>query len=1564
MPLAKRVRRHHAYNSEANGASGSGTVEQKKEKKHGDSLCNRAGVGMRRSKVSGSTYGGCSLKVRNLLRRNARKPNVNGACNTGSVERRKSQEKKLSDEEVSKIWTWLASQHVEADHKLDRIATRGLLLPSTALYSRCGGMEEYGRVGSDSHIALGDTGRGKINETVNAERLLNYNITTPEQNITDYSACRMQCSLNDISGENLALNVNKPPKNSHAIAEGKRLTVKLHSRARHRALTAEDVTVLFLPPGTTSPEEHVILLSEVLEVLEKDLGIFSTDKEREYIIDTFGLSDCLVDVKTFLQSCNMFQPPNIKKLDNHPTTSLELLDIDESVILQNSSPPCLGFHSYRSEENSSASSVCEFHNAYRNLSDTGSRSQRRGGGRTSISSIQIKPEKGAGSTTGERKLLTEKNECQMQGQQLNAFDDMGSFEELEELKFEYPNHLKKEMNAGNDTDAELRVENFDNSSTEEEYRCIDNILHAAIGRSKVVVENRTRGSTWGVHETSRIKNRWEGGRDISPLSVAAVEGEEYSPSNRGDDRKNSRSLTREQNGCWCCENNFNGMAIEYHEFKLVWEVVSGGMSALEEFRTSIMKLLNEGHVYLTVGQAMEALHKASYELSDWDINTLKMGMDTNENDDLNMKELLQMIEDIAIQSKWYTNVCGLMPPLDGMLSPPSISLYSENGVVYRNSKGSNLNGKYVPNNEHLNSNNEDPDFCFTALTVEDVITKVRQQLGLIQFLRFTDSTLAEQLGGAFYRRDCSMTGTLSLPDIRYAMEELGIKLEQDELRILACRFQQPLQPNDEEVLCTEVLAYTPVLQWLSREVCRRKTAISESTTNGKIQPAHNLRSVGKEEWYNRICNSNLDDSKKHVIMNSAEISGESTDKNRQELVNRLCKRFDDCDVTNGGKICRRDFLRTLKMEGFGLSKHEEKKLVSRLDLNNDGSVDWEEFLKLFEIDKAVVGGRKATYTEPWYATHADVVDEIITTIQQQQSGTSDHHYCHPPKLLLTLKQKFESYDVKMTGKVTWREFAASFKDCRNLNLNFEYLKCKHLFLALDRHGEGQARYKDLLELVSSRIQLDNWHKIEPVIAGSILKAMGIEPMQRYSWLSKFKEKNYEIDHKRTGDVCGKRFLEVLKECGVHFANQSEQRRLINVLGKDSNTHNDSLPKNLKAPHVSYMEVVDFCAKHAGCWQGVYPLLAEKIKDVMLKRTTKNGSNSKPIWWGFSEFDRKGNGTMSVKDLGSALDQLGLGDLSFSDRCAITEIVDLHESTIIYYTGLVRTLAEFDPLYETDQSLAIKLLEVLSERLGSGRSSSSGVVLHPEYKGNERKKDTNTIFNNSTRTQDLKQALSKIASYKGGMREEELERLLTCAYNTSAITKSCNVFASACGLLSMFVSRHLGAWAERLPHIASDIAFQFGLLPCHSTAVSKMERVLRIADRGGGTGKCGPAAFKRCLNGAGLDLTDTQIRDIMLDTTEIYGYIDNYVAYEAIMNFFRNMCIRCRRKFEIPENEAAPLASHLLEKFRDAVKNAVAHDCGGRMMNPGSKELYQSLRRWVAYGFVLLLMDGFFPPHSH
>ncbi len=1534
MPPPNRARRR-THKPEANGASDSGTVEQKQGKKLSDSHRNRARLGVRKPKVNGPSDSGCSIKLPDRVRRNARKQSVNKVSNSGSVERRKRLEKELSDEEVSKIWTWLASQHAEADHKLERIATRGLLFPSRTLYSTRGA-KEYGHrspvgcVESENDLALDYSGRVEIEEAVkNAEGLLNSNSsTTFEKNIGDFAPERYD--LMERGGENLSpLDGNK--KNSHTVAVEKRLSVKLHARARHRSLTAGDVTSLFLPPGTTSPGEHAILLSEVLEVFEKDLGIFPTDKEREYILDSFGLGERMVDVEELLHSCGMWHP---NKLEN--PSSLEL-NLDEAAPALQNGRPCLDFSS--SEENSNAAAVeREIEGTtYCHLSRLGrAPCIQRKDGEMSISST--KTEKGVENTSmdenEERNLLIVENEDLRQ--ELSAAFDMKVFDELEDLKFVYSN-LKKNMDGGKGEGGFRHQKNnsiyLDNSM---EYRSVDDILQSAdqtkVASIPCVVESPVRGAR-GIHHISQREKQWEGG-DTSPSLVAEAERKNHSSSNRGERKKRS-SLTQQQQQNECCNNN--EAAIAFHDFKLAWEVVSGGMPALEEFHKSIIKLVHEGHAYLTTGLAVGALNKASYLLNDWDINDLKMGMETNEKGDLNAKELLQMIEDIAIHSSWYTNVCDIS--LDDDRLSPSISLYPEKGIACYpwNSKGSSsLNEDYLPENEHFKDDNKGMDCCFVALTIEDVITKVRQQLGLINLSAFNGSTLAEQLEGAFYRRDRFLTGTLSLPEARCAMEELGMKLGEDELSILARRFQQPLQPNDEEVLPTEeVLTYTPLLQWLSRELCRRKMGMLDKKEY-KIPLARKGRSE-KKKWYYKLCSSRLA-SKLRLVANSVEFSGEFDNRRHQEWANKLRKRFDDFDVASSGKISRRDFLHILEIEGFALSKNEKKLVASILDFNHDGSVHWKEFVEFFENDE--VGMAATAYGEPWYATQVDVVDKIITMTQQQQQSDrrgKDYSGQHYSELLLTLQQKFESYDITMTGYVKWEEFAASFKDCcslnLNLNLNLEPFELKRLFLALDKHGEGQANYKDLLDFLVWWRKCGKWYKIEPAIAGNILKAMGIGPMQRYSWLSRLKKKFYEIDHSRIGVVCEKNFLETLKECGVHFTSQPEQRRLLNIL-IETNKNKDSVSKSLKAD-VPYGEVIAFCARHAGYWQDAYPLLVDQIKDAMLKRAA-NSCCSEPIWCIFSQFDKSGSGAIREKDFGSALHQLGLGDLSFSDRSVITEIVvDQHESRAISYAGVVRALAEFDPLYKTDQALAVKLLGVLGECLGS-RS-----VFCPEFYECERV-DTKLITP-ATRKEHLKKAVSKIvAAHRGGLTEKELERLVICV--DSSNSNNSDIFVSACKLLNMFVSGHLGAWVERLPCIATDLAFQFGLLPSDLTAVSNMKRLLRIADRGGKTGKCGPVAFKRCLNSTGLDLSDVEINDIMRVTADTVGGGD-YVAYEVIVNFLCNMC-NSTSDFETPNNEAAaPLVKHLLEEFREGVQNALLQD-GGRRSNLGSKASYQSLRRWV------------------
>ncbi len=174
MPPPNRMRRR-THKPKSNGALDSGTVEEKQGKKLSDSHRNRARLSVRKPKVvNGSSDSGCS-----------------------GVERRKRLEKELSDKEVSKIWTWLASQHAEADNKLEKVATRGILFPSRALYSRCD-VKEYshhssvGCVGSENNLDLDYSGRVEIKGAVkNTEGLMNNSHSSTafeKKNIGDSSA--------------------------------------------------------------------------------------------------------------------------------------------------------------------------------------------------------------------------------------------------------------------------------------------------------------------------------------------------------------------------------------------------------------------------------------------------------------------------------------------------------------------------------------------------------------------------------------------------------------------------------------------------------------------------------------------------------------------------------------------------------------------------------------------------------------------------------------------------------------------------------------------------------------------------------------------------------------------------------------------------------------------------------------------------------------------------------------------------------------------------------------------------------------------------------------------------------------------------------------------------------------------------------------------------------------------------------------------------------------------------------------------------------------------------------
>ncbi len=219
----------------------------------------------------------------------------------------------------------------------------------------------------------------------------------------------------------------------------------------------------------------------------KKTGIFLTDKEREYIIDSFGLvGERMVDLKELLHSCGMWYS---NKLQNPPSCSEELIPDEEVASSLQNGRPCLDLSI--SEENGNATAVereIKGNTTYSHIShlDRARRIQRKD--RETLISLK-ETEKCVENTSmdenEERNLLIAENEDLRQEQ-----PSVEVFDELEDLKFGYyTSNLDKNIDRSEGEEGLLRHETNNNSTYLDngmEYYCsgVKNIIQSA-DQSKV-----------------------------------------------------------------------------------------------------------------------------------------------------------------------------------------------------------------------------------------------------------------------------------------------------------------------------------------------------------------------------------------------------------------------------------------------------------------------------------------------------------------------------------------------------------------------------------------------------------------------------------------------------------------------------------------------------------------------------------------------------------------------------------------------------------------------------------------------------------------------------------------------------------------------------------------------------------------------------------------------------------------------------------------------------------------------------------------------------------------------
>ena len=137
----------------------------------------------------------------------------------------------------------------------------------------------------------------------------------------------------------------------------------------------------------------------------------------------------------------------------------------------------------------------------------------------------------------------------------------------------------------------------------------------------------------------------------------------------------------------------------------------------------------------------------------------------------------------------------------------------------------------------------------------------------------------------------------------------------------------------------------------------------------------------------------------------------------------LREAFSLFDTDASGSIDLKELKAAMKALGFDISKEEIKKMLSNVDLNSNGEVEFEEFVRMMT-------GRMS---------ERDSEEEILKV--------------------------FALFDEEQTGFITYKSLK---RVCEELNENLTAEEMQEMIYEADRDGDGKVTQKDFLRIMKKR----------------------------------------------------------------------------------------------------------------------------------------------------------------------------------------------------------------------------------------------------------------------------------------------------------------------------------------------------------------------------------------------------------------------------------------------------------------------------------------------------------------
>ncbi|KAG2465474.1 EFCB6 protein, partial [Polypterus senegalus] len=421
-------------------------------------------------------------------------------------------------------------------------------------------------------------------------------------------------------------------------------------------------------------------------------------------------------------------------------------------------------------------------------------------------------------------------------------------------------------------------------------------------------------------------------------------------------------------------------------------------------------------------------------------------LDPGKTDKVTQEQFLSVLEAFDLHMK--KEHLGLFLARCGLENKPTVD-YAEFLQKFQDRSEKGITHNILSNPKHKFNQDEQSNSASTVTAIEARLTNMFQS----DFL----SLLA-----TFHKIDKLERGVISQPEFRAAIESrFSLEINDDEFELLLDRI-----PLDEDG--NVIYPQFDIQPEVSRGEIRRLWETLITNQDKTLDFLEFVRHFGYSPKSACFPNAKISPPKKgddnfrlrsKKLNCASDILVDSVRAKVEYLLDDLQKEFEDLDPFHTGFVSKAEFREILTELCVQLNEHECNMLEKKFEVNGDGRVSYQEFLKPFTMQRQMWRGA------------ANMAGILQHSYRDDGEQSSDNNVSDLGMLTSRLRNKlqgewknlrraFKKLDSDSSGFLSIAEFRSVMKLC---NLLLDEDEVYHLMSKYDQNMDGRINYKKLLD---------------------------------------------------------------------------------------------------------------------------------------------------------------------------------------------------------------------------------------------------------------------------------------------------------------------------------------------------------------------------------------------------------------------------------------------------------------------------------------------------------------------